>query len=339
MKLLNSIYLIASIALLQACANLKKITKFQKETGFEYIQYGVDTIHARGIIIFNDKIYTANSNGFVYRYDLNSKVSEKLNENSFAELRDIAIINNSSFVAMQSRDESSIISKNGKENNTWKPTSPTFFDGIDINKNGFGILMGDPIQGELQVYLTTDFGKSWTKSSHSELICQSGEAGFAASGTTVQVLNDSTFIFVSGGIASNFYKTTNFGKTWTKNSIPFKKNEASGPFSMHFWSQKNGITVGGDYTNSNDTINNCFLTHDGGKTWSKPNKTISGYRSCVIKVGKTLYACGTNGIDFSMDLGLNWYKLFNENTFSMTSYKGKIYATTAKGRILVFDKK
>jgi hypothetical protein len=40
-----------------------------------------------------------------------------------------------------------------------------------------------------------------------------------------------------------------------------------------------------------------------------------------------------------MDLGLNWYKLSNENTFSMTSYKGKIYATTAKGRILVFDKK
>ena len=199
--------------------------------------------------------------------------------------------------------------------------------------------MGDPIQGELQVFLTENFGKTWNKSSSSELKCQSGEAGFAASGTTVQVLNDSTFIFVSGGSESNFYKTSNFGKNWTKNPLSYKKSEASGPFSMHFWSQKNGITVGGDYTNSNDTINNCFLTNDGGKTWSKPNKTISGYKSCVIKVGKTLYACGTNGIDFSLDLGLNWYKLSNENTFSMTSYKGKIYATSTKGRILVFEKK
>ena len=339
MKSLKSFFLIAAIALLQACSNLKIITKFQKETNIEYIQYGVDTIHARGIAIYKDKIYTANSNGFVYSYDLNSKISEKLNEKSFVELRDIAIINDSSFIAIQSHDESSIIYKNGKENHTWKPNSPTFFDGIDINNNGFGILMGDPIQGELQVYLTSNFGKTWTKSSHSELKCQTGEAGFAASGTTVQVLNDSTFIFVSGGMESNFYKTTNFGKTWTKNPLPFKKNEASGPFSKHFWSEKDGITVGGDYTNSNDTVNNCFLTTDAGKTWSKPIKTISGYKSCVIKAGKTLYACGTNGIDFSLDLGLNWHKLSNENTFSMTSYKGKIYATSTKGKILVFDEK
>ena len=106
---------------------------------------------------------------------------------------------------------------------------------------------------------------------------------------------------------------------------------------MHFWTDKKGICVGGNYTNPNDTVNNCFLTNDGGKNWFKPNKTISGYKSCVIKVNNTLYACGTNGIDFSIDFGSNWYKLSNENTFSMTSYEGKVYATSIKGRIIVFN--
>ncbi|MES2589147.1 MAG: hypothetical protein V4622_09210 [Bacteroidota bacterium] len=338
MKLIKSVFaLIALTFFFQSCSNTKTIFKIQKETTFEFIQYGSDTIHARGIAVFNDKIYTANSNGFVYSYDLKNKISDKLNEFPMVELRDIAVINDSAFIAMQSNDKSVIFSKNGKVKTEWLPNLATFFDGIDINNHGFGILMGDPIDGELQVYLTKDFGKTWNKSSHPELKCTKGEAGFAASGTTVQVLNDSTFYFVSGGMASNLYKTSDFGLTWSKSPIPFKKSEASGPFSTHFWNEKNGICVGGDYMLPNDTLDNCFLTRDGGKSWFKPNKTISGYKSCVIKTGKTLYACGTNGIDFSIDLGLTWYKITDENTFSMTSFENKIYATTTKGRILVFE--
>lgn len=338
----NSYFTLFLLLFLFSCAKTKNLETFLQKSKVEFVQYGPDTIHARGIQIFKNVIYTANSNGYVYSFDLKTKDKLQLTSKSYKELRDIHVKDEFSFAAMQSADTCFFIQSENSASKNFNFVSfcenkfTTFLDAFDLNKSGFGILLGDPVQNNFQVYTTTDFGKNWKLLTNENFKTIQGEAAFAASGTVVQVINDSTYYFVSGGKASNLFKTNDFGLTWQKFPIPFIPSEASGPFSMNFWSEKDGIVVGGDYTKPNDTIANCFLTKDGGITWSKPNKTTSGYKSCVLKVGNTFYAGGTNGIDISIDGGNNWYKLNSINTFTLTSDGKKIYATTTKGKIATF---
>jgi hypothetical protein len=306
---------------------------------FKIIKYGPDTCYARGIQIYKNKIFTSNSNGMVYSYDLKSnKIQEEIDRNfskKLSELRDIHIINENEFVAMQSHEQSGIYRKNGAKINSWIPDS-TFFDALDFNSDGVGILMGDPKNDYLQVYLTFNFGKAWMQIKKKEFKTSQGEAGFAASGTVVQVLNDSTYYIATGGLNSRIIKTTNFGKSWESFLVPFQKNESAGIFSMLFWNENEGICVGGNYSKPNDSISTCFVTSNGGKTWNEPKKSLSGYRSCVIKVEKQLYACGTNGIDVSNDYGITWNKISNINSCALAYSKKKLYATTIKGSVAVF---
>jgi len=328
------------IFLLLSCHTNKDLTYYIQHAKASFLSYGPDSVHARGIQIHEQVIYTANSNGHVYSLNLKSGEKQQLTTKAHPELRDIYVKNTNEISAMQSNDtcyfsQSSSIISESQNFILFKETKfNTFLDAFDINQNGYGVMLGDPVAGIFQVFTTKDFGQKWSKVSHTTLVTEQGEAGFAASGTTVQVINDSTYYFISGGKASNLYISNDFGKTWSKKAIPFVHSEASGPFSMNFWSKDDGIVAGGDYTKPNDTINNCFVTHDGGKTWIKPIKTISGYKSCVIKAGNILYACGTNGMDISTDLGKNWYQLNHFNTFSMTFDQNFVYATTKQGKII-----
>lgn len=306
---------------------------------FKIIKYGPDTCYARGIQIYKNKIFTANSNGMVYSYDLKSnKIQEEIDRNFSkmqSELRDIHIFSEKEFIAMQSHEQSGIYRKKEAKIYSWIPDS-TFFDAMDFNSTGVGILMGDPKNDYLQIYLSKDFGENWIKMKHKEFQTTPGEVGFAASGTVVQVLNDSTYFIATGGMSSRIIKTTNFGETWESYPVPFQKNESSGIFSMLFWNENDGICVGGNYSKPNDNISTCFITNNGGKTWNEPKKSLSGYRSCVINVRKQLYACGTNGIDVSEDFGLTWNKISDINSCALACFKKKLYATTMKGEIVVF---
>jgi hypothetical protein len=306
---------------------------------FKMIKYGPDTCYARGIQIYKNKIFTANSNGMVYSYDLKSKKIHEEIDRDFSkiltELRDIHVINENEFVAMQSHNQSGIYIKRGKKNNYWIPDS-TFFDAMDMNSKGVGILMGDPKNNQLQIYLTTNFGNTWLQIKHKVFQTKPGEAGFAASGTVVQVLNDSTYYIATGGMNSRIIKSSNFGKSWESFPVPFQKNESSGIFSIFFWNENEGICVGGNYSKPNDSISTCFVTNNGGKTWNEPKISLSGYRSCVIKVRKQLYACGTNGIDVSDDYGITWNKISDINSCALDYSKKKLYATTMKGSVAVF---
>jgi hypothetical protein len=297
--------------------------------------YATDSLHARGIAIFDNSIFTANNNGHVYQLNLKTNESNCLTHQSLPELRDIFVKTKTDFVAMQSNEKSVLLASNAGIEKIISPfTQAVFLDGMDINAKGFGILMGDPVDGMFQVALTSDFGNTWTQNKNQGLKSFEGEGGFAASGTNVQTLNDSTFVFVSGGKKSRFFKTTNFGSTWNCTNLNFDTLESSGPFSVYFWNENQGVIIGGNYTLPNDTTQNCFLTNDGGLTWSPPNKNPSGYKSAVFRSHSILFSCGTNGIDFSLDDGMNWHQLNQENSFAITGLNDLVYFTLTKGRIL-----
>ena len=117
-----------------------------------------------------------------------------------------------------------------------------------------------------------------------------GEAGFAASGSTVQISNG-VYYFVSGGEKSRFFMSKDKGLTWIQSELPFKKSNASGAFSLAMKDTSNGIVVGGDYLAPNSRENVCFITKDGGITWNtshQADECLSGKHRTLKLYGKPL---------------------------------------------------
>lgn len=296
--------------------------------------YSTDSCHARGISVSDHFVYTANSNGSVWEYDLQKKqATVRQMKEVTGELRDIELVGDT-LILMQSGTGLIInLQKDGvyrtvnAQKYVW---DSVFMDGMAFfDKSGF--LMGDPINGKFSLFYTADGGTSWNKCL-GDVHSYEGEAGFAASGTNVQVLNDSTFVFVSGGNKSRFFKSRNRGKSWEINLLPFPSNPSTGAYSLLMLNELHGIVIGGDYTKPTERKNTCFLTFDGGKTWQAPKRNPGGYRSCVQSYGNILFCCGTNGIDYSLNGGKTWKPLRPWNSFSMASNGNQLFVTLPNGK-------
>lgn len=300
-------------------------------------KYTSSDTYSRGILCVNNTIFTSNADGSITRFKWD-KPSEDTNFNfGKTELRDIAFINNQLF-AMESGEKGILHHKDKTSKDTlnqlYSLAPNVFFDGMD-NYESTLFIMGDPINGIFSLFTSPNGGQTWSKIDGVK--SREGEAGFAASGTNVQVFDDSTFIFVSGGNSSRYFKSTNRGKNWTVIDLPFQSGStSSGAFSIHMKNKEFGIVVGGNYEAPIDNAQNCFITSDGGITWNSPLKNPHGYRSCVIEKNGIWYCCGTNGLDFSADNGQTWLQLSSTEFFTLTTDDYYVYATAKKGLLYRF---
>lgn len=285
-----------------------------------------------------NKIFTGNSDGTLYYFNREKESVQMLfHLENFTEMRDVE--RSGKFIlGIQSGDNGKIvrISNNGEttivQPDMWKGV---FLDGLDFHGNR-GFLMGDPVDGLFSLYHSSNNGESWTKC-EGEITAIEGEAGFAASGTNVQVLNDSTYVFVSGGKQSRYFKSTDNGKSWESTVLPYYPGEGSGAFSIHFANDSIGMIVGGEYTSPDLKLNTCFYTKDGGESWYNPEHSPRGYRSCVFEKNGIFYCCGRNGIDFSKDGGVNWTAFADGTFYSLGANDEFLIATTKEGKIQLFD--
>jgi hypothetical protein len=232
-----------------------------------------------------------------------------------------------------------IVMESGEKGNLYIENSlvhlgDVFLDGISFyNKVGFA--MGDQKNEFFSLYYSLNNGKSWNPC-HGKVDAKMGENGFAASGSTVHCVNDTTFVFVTGGMESNLYKSTNRGNQWEKNSIPFEKNESSGAFSLAYKSEFEMVVVGGDYQHPERNYMNCFITKNGGANWDIPINGPSGYRSCILFSKGIYYTCGTNGFEYSKDGGFNWINVNSNNYISMCFMNDSLIITTNKNKIHIY---
>ena len=165
------------------------------------LQYCNKPIHARGIAIKGKYIYLGNNNGEVIRYNIRNGKSNSLNsKDTFPEIRDLALYRNTVY-AMQSADNSNILKLRRHRpieliHLIYGALNPQLFlDGMAIeNKEVF--VMGDPVDNKFSLFHSSDL-KHWEKITP-PLSSFDGEAGFAASGSTVQIING-IYYFFSGG--------------------------------------------------------------------------------------------------------------------------------------------
>jgi len=201
-----------------------------------------------------------------------------------------------------------------------------FLDGLGFYDKNNGIIFGDPIKDKMQLLKTSNAGATWEDiSGNLKISLAKGEAGFAASGTTVKTLKGGKVWISTGGSVSNIYYSPDYGRNWKIYKCPIVQGETTtGPFSMDFYNEKTGIVVGGNYVKDKDNSNNILLTSDGGQTWRKPVTPVFGYRSGVTYVNRnTLVATGTSGTDVSFDGGLNWKHIADQSFNAVQKIRGK----------------
>ncbi|MFT6502644.1 MAG: photosystem II stability/assembly factor-like uncharacterized protein [Crocinitomicaceae bacterium] len=340
MKILISALICSVFLGLDLDVNAQSSTKkyIKKNSNAPITVYGDSNTYSRGLYIDTGLIYLGNSNGAIFQHDTDTEQGELvLKFPRVTEIRDIESSGDYIY-AMQSGTDGKLVKINKQgpvgfvEYPEWKGV---FFDAIDFNGD-VGFILGDPVNGKFSLFHTKDGGKNWTRCEGAPSAYK-GEAAFAASGTNVRVMNDSTYMFISGGMRSNYYCTKNSGKTWTKVELPYYPGETIGAYSMCFMDEKIGVIVGGDYTQPSLKMNTTYYTYDGGESWMNSMYPPRGYRSCVYFVNGVFYACGKNGIDFSMNNGKEWTAFANGAYFSLNSIEGKLIATMKHGKYQTFD--
>ncbi|MDG1148158.1 MAG: hypothetical protein P8N52_07635 [Crocinitomicaceae bacterium] len=330
--------LVILLVTLNANAQLNANQVIQSNDQTDHFQYKDSSIYARGLNITKNQLLVGNSDGSIYAIDLKLKKSHLVfKQNNINEIRDIETSGNNTISMHSGKDGKLVLFNTDAETrilslDIWKGV---FLDGMDFFGNR-GFMMGDPVNGVFKLFHTNDSGNSW-QACKGTVSCVPGEAGFAASGTNVQLLNDSTYLFVSGGLKSRFFKSTDNGQQWTSTELPYVSGESTGAYSVHFINESIGVVVGGDYLAPESNNNTSFYTEDGGKTWLSTIRPVGGYRSCVLHHKGVYYACGRNGIDFSIDNGKHWSPLAKGSYFSLNATKNKLIATTRQGSIQCFE--
>jgi photosystem II stability/assembly factor-like uncharacterized protein len=212
-----------------------------------------------------------------------------------------------------------------------------FFDEMAFWNPRHGILVGDPVDGQMVVMATEDGGATWQRLKMPPAL--TGEGAFAASGTGITVLGDrDVWIGTGGKDAARVYHSADAGRTWSVVATPIRADSAdAGIFSLAFSDALHGIAVGGSYRKFNETTGNVAVTSDGGKTWTvPPGVPPKGFRSAVAYLvdRKLWVAVGTSGADISNDGGQIWQNFDggNYNAVSFASSRAG-WAVGPAGRI------
>lgn len=212
-----------------------------------------------------------------------------------------------------------------------------FFDGMAFWDPTHALAFSDPVGGTFLV-IATDDGASWSTVPNRRLpMPVDGEAGFAGSGTNVAVWGESAWIGTGGG-AARVLHSPDRARTWTAQATPITAGEGAGIFSLAFWSERDGVALGGNFQQPDVTDGNAAWTDDGGATWTSSDTPPRGYRSCVAVVpgtaGPTLVAVGPTGSDVSMDGGRRWAPLSDEGFHAVAFPTAELgWAVGAEGRV------
>jgi photosystem II stability/assembly factor-like uncharacterized protein len=263
------------------------------------------------------------------------------------DFRDIEAFSASvAYVLSIGKGEASRIYKTSDGGKTWqlqfKNSHPeAFFDAIAFWDERHGIAMSDPVDGRFVLITTDNGGATWKPIPPARIPAAiKGEGGFAASGTCLVTQGKSNVWLASGGAATaRIYRSNNRGRTWTVHETPILAGiESAGIFSVHFKDKLNGLIVGGNYSQPNESGKTVAMTNDGGQTWKLMSSNLP-FRSGVVWVNGKWIAVGTSGSNVSHDNGASWQKLDDENYNAVSFTKSGVgWAAGPKGRIVKFGK-
>lgn len=300
---------------------------------------GREDLSFRGIASINDTVVWVSGNFGTFGKSLDGGkhwVFGGIPGADSLQFRDIHLFDGETALAMGAGAPTAIF-KTTNGGSTWhmvyhNPDTALFLDGFDFWPDGSGIAFGDPINNRFLILKTLDFGETWEADSINSPLAQVGEAGFAASGTSLVCAGDSTVYFVTGGSQSRLLYSANRGKSWEAFALPMAQGaETKGAFSIVV--KQHIIVVGGDYANDSDTIGTVGMIDENENI--EQGKGLP-YQSAVQFVNDTLaISVGTAGCFVSRNGGKTWEQFSNDGMHTLVISKNgtQIYTAGPHGRI------
>ena len=238
------------------------------------------------------------------------------------QFRDVhGVDKQTAYVLSAGTGEASRIYKTRDGGSTWdlqfvNPGPGGFFDCFDFWDTDHGIAFSDSHEGNFILIETRDGGSTWNRISPDVLPPASeGEGSFAASGTCLRAIGDSTVVVGTGaGASARLLRSDDRGATWQVFETPIQGGTpTSGISSLSFLEGERGYSFGLELSGNDGPIQNAARTDDGGRTWTvlKPPQLPDVYGGAVVpgSDGPTLVVTGPKGIDYSPDGGVQWFSL------------------------------
>ena len=316
----------------------------------------LSAVSLRGLSVVDDHVVWFSGSKGVFGKSVNALQQtefHQIEKYPKSDFRDIEAFSEKKAVVMSSGFPAVILyTEDGGK--SWKESfrsmdSAMFLDGMDFWNKQQGVVFGDPINDHFFIMTTNDGGKTWNEFDVSEMPkVKSGEAAFAASGTSIRCLKNGDFAFVSGGVVSRFYYYHKQSKKWDVNEIPMIQGKSSqGAFSFSAlekdeFNENLFCFVGGDY------LQDTLADEESNSAWYRLNPPLwfrkkfvqntNGYRSCVEAINSFyLICCGTSGVDISIGTGVDkhWKNLSRDSFHVVRKAKrGKLIVLAgANGRI------
>lgn len=186
-----------------------------------------------------------------------------------------------------------------------------FYDGLACWSPRHCVAFGDAVDGRLALVRMVD-GSHWQRLTGDALpAALPGEAGFAASGTSIVAVGSRhAWIGTGGGDRARVYRTADGGRTWQASDTPLPAGQSAGIFGIAFQDTLHGLAVGGDYTKADDPAPNVLRTDDGGVTWRLVGRTepagVKWGLAAVPGLPGAYVAVAPAGTGFTTDDGATW---------------------------------
>lgn len=231
---------------------------------------------------------------------------------------------------------------------TWQETfrnaePDAFYDCMAFTADGTGLALSDPVDGHFRLARSDDFGRSWrVLPTRGMPEAGANEFGFAASGTCLVAGPGHRFWFATGGTTPRVFSTTDAGRDWSAKVVPIRGGDTAGVYSLDFRGPRQGVVVGGDYTDETNGERAAAWTGDGGHAWHPSRRQVGGYRSGVSflpHTARTVVAVGPTGSDVSLDAGRTWTTFDDERYDGIQcAHDGACWGSATDGRVAVLER-
>jgi photosystem II stability/assembly factor-like uncharacterized protein len=227
---------------------------------------------------------------------------------------------------------------------TWteafRNTDPdAFYDCMAFSANGRGLALSDPVDGQFQLALSRDSGRSWTVMDNFDVPpALDGEFAFAASGTCLVSGPWRNFWFVTGGIdMPRIFHSDDGGRSWSVEGIHMRGGPTAGIYSVDFRAAGKGVMVGGAFDAEVDGSEaSAYLNYTSGELFQSVLPVL-GYRSGVSFIPNTAnnaIAVGPTGSDVSFNGGRTWTNFDDDRYDSIScANTGACWASGTDGRV------
>lgn len=282
----------------------------------------------RGIYpIDSNNLWVCGSEGVVIRYSRRDEqvTLGHISGLEHAEIRSIHAWDDKNAIIATSGQPACIF-KTSDGGVSWKEVyrssnSTSFFNGLKFLGADKGVVFGDPIDGRMELLITRDAGATWRRipSADAPLLLQ-GEAGFAASNSSLLLTDDFVWIGLGGteggnaavlSIPTNQLFESPSASDWKRTEVrSISRSPSRGIFSLARSGNKL-VAVGGDYKQPFEREGTLSLSDSLGATWRQSKGTgVRAFRSAVLyHPGISRWICtGPTGTDISQD-GETWIPL------------------------------